>query len=492
MWQPAKDSEKRKRGRPSTRSPRKKANVKGRHGFVLRGQARDLVCALREYFELERENGGPLIDVNKVVERTAAALKISTATVTRIRREKEKKEKVASEEEEELESTPEPSNTVLDTPGKTRCYKKQVTDLDSFQQDAIRRHVYGYYGRKEYPTLRKLVTSLRDAELFSGSETSLRTIIHDIGFHFQKYSNRSILMERPDIVAWRCRYLRAIRQVDYESVVWLDETWVNAGHTLAKGWSDSSAEATMKAPLGKGGRIIVLHAGTSHGFVPNCFFMFRSRKTGDYHEELNAATFTEWFKNSLLENIRPNSVIVMDNAPYHSQINEKPPTMQWKKADMLAWVEKNVLQKNKDIILAQNTTKSELMELVSAYKPKPVHAIDDLARRNNHQVIRLPPYHAHLNPIESIWAQVKGYVARNNKKFTITEVERLTREGIQNVTSENWASVVRHTKDITEKQWKNEGLLDHNVEEMIISLGSESSSEEEESDSSLGVAPLPL
>ncbi|PSN46418.1 hypothetical protein C0J52_15375 [Blattella germanica] len=101
MSQPASSNEKRKRGRPRIHSPRKKKSVHGRNGFVLRGQVREYVCSLREYFELERENGGRILHVNEVVKRAAAALKISTAIVTRIWREKVKKEKEPWEEEEE-------------------------------------------------------------------------------------------------------------------------------------------------------------------------------------------------------------------------------------------------------------------------------------------------------------------------------------------------------------------------------------------------------
>ena len=116
---------------------------------------------------------------------------------------------------------------------------------------------------------------------------------------------------------------------------------------------------------------------------------------------MNTASFTKWFKESLLQNIPPNSVIVMDNASYHWEILEKSPTMQWRKADMQAWVEKNVLQKYNNVEFGQNATKPELMELVNAYKTKPLHVIDDdeLAKQHNHRVIRLPPYHAHFNPI---------------------------------------------------------------------------------------------
>lgn len=35
-----------------------------------------------------------------------------------------------------------------------------------------------------------------------------------------------------------------------------------------------------------------------------------------------------------------------------------------------------------------------------------------------------PPYYCELNPIELIWAQVKGHVARENSSLTIADVQR--------------------------------------------------------------------
>ena len=38
----------------------------------------------------------------------------------------------------------------------------------------------------------------------------------------------------------------------------------------------------------------------------------------DYHDNINYENFEEWFER-LLPNLEPNSVIVMDNASYHSK-----------------------------------------------------------------------------------------------------------------------------------------------------------------------------
>ena len=60
--------------------------------------------------------------------------------------------------------------------------------------------------------------------------------------------------------------------------------------------------------------------------------VFQSKKvTGDYHDEMTSEHFEEWFHDSLMPNIPANSLIVMDNAPYHCRRLEPVPTMSSRK-----------------------------------------------------------------------------------------------------------------------------------------------------------------
>jgi transposase len=83
-------------------------------------------------------------------------------------------------------------------------------------------------------------------------------------------------------------------------------------------------------------------------------------------------------------------------------------------------------------------TRAELLKRVLPirYDTK-AYELDQLANERGHQVIRLPPYHCHYNPIEMVWAQVKREVAKKNKTFTMAEVERLTNEELDRVTQED-------------------------------------------------------
>ena len=61
------------------------------------------------------------------------------------------------------------------------------------------------------------------------------------------------------------------------------------------------------------------------------------------------------------------------------------------------------------------------------------------------KVLRLPVAHSELNPIELIWAQIKGYVAVNNTTFKIKDVKKLAEEAFTKVTDRNWMRAVKHT-----------------------------------------------
>jgi len=57
--------------------------------------------------------------------------------------------------------------------------------------------------------------------------------------------------------------------------------------------------------------------------------------------------------------------------------------------------------------------KPELYKLVKLHRPKKEYQFDKLFKEAGHEVIRLPPYHSELNPIELCWAYEKIYVERN-------------------------------------------------------------------------------
>lgn len=86
-----------------------------------------------------------------------------------------------------------------------------------------------------------------------------------------------------------------------------------------------------------------------------------------------------------------------------------------------------------------------------------------MAKNAGHTVLRLPPYHCELNPIELAWAMVKTYVKQNNNTFKIDDVKNLLYTAIDRITSENWKNFIEHVK--TEENKMTE--VDRNMDEII-------------------------
>lgn len=117
-------------------------------------------------------------------------------------------------------------------------------------------------------------------------------------------------------------YFRRKKEIDAtnKNVVFLDETWVNKNHQKQKVWTDGTVKSTPNCKIGKGDRLIITHAGSKDGFVPNVLNIFCSN-TGqaDYHQDMNAEYFEKWFVEQLLVSLEEPSVIIIDNAKYHSR-----------------------------------------------------------------------------------------------------------------------------------------------------------------------------
>ena len=139
----------------------------------------------------------------------------------------------------------------------------------------------------------------------------LRLLLKDLGYKYKKLDDRQYYYEQ------RLSNLCKMRQnrIDKKPVVFLDETWANAhdGKDLASVEDDAVTGGTLggvRRPSGKGKRLIILGVGGEMGWIPNTTRIFQSKKdTGDYHDEMTGEHFEEWFREKLLPNIPPNSLI---------------------------------------------------------------------------------------------------------------------------------------------------------------------------------------
>ena len=104
-----------------------------------------------------------------------------------------------------------------------------------------------------------------------------------------------------------------------------------------------------------------MHIGSAPGFLPDGLLIFKSNKNYDYHQDINANCFENWFEN-ILQKLENNSVNVMDNAPYHSRKEEKLCNASWKKETIIEWL------KSKNIINDEGLLKTKLLNLMKKKK----------------------------------------------------------------------------------------------------------------------------
>ena len=399
------------------------------------------------------------------------------------------------------------------TPRKKRPRVGPVSLMcDDFMKDTIRSTVHSYFFDNKPPTVDKVMADVNkviadinkdrliEDELPQFRRTSFYKILREIGFEFVKRNQKSVVVDREDILLWRRDYLRTIRRYRQEGrkLYYLDETWVNEGHTVSKVWSDSTVKSKkhaflsglstgLKHPSGKGKRLILLHIGSEDGFVEGGCLLFESRKSGDYHEEMTGEVFREWFEN-ILPKLHPNSILVMDNAPYHSVKANRLPNRSWLKKDIIAWMESKEIRHEREMV------KDELLRLVKEannIRKYDTYVIDTLAQQSGFTILRLPPYHCILNPIEMIWSQVKGFVARNNTTFKLKDVKVLAESAMNQVSTEEWKNCIAHVMEEETKFWELDKLSDNVVDKLVINLGDDSNSDEEMESDMEGIQPLP-
>ena len=76
--------------------------------------------------------------------------------------------------------------------------------------------------------------------------------------------------------------------MEKKKVIYLDETWMHTHDSIARSWveKDEVNGGTLGGishRSGKGKRLIILHAGSEDGWIPNCKLVYQSlEEVGDY------------------------------------------------------------------------------------------------------------------------------------------------------------------------------------------------------------------
>ncbi|XP_049868104.1 uncharacterized protein LOC126375422 [Pectinophora gossypiella] len=434
----------------------------GKRGKVLRSDARDIVYNVIKYFQEEKnlERYHPFQYANA---RAAMATGLSVSTIVKI-----KKEGQLAEEKKTRIRTP--------SKGRRGLHNTRVP-IDNFDICAIGNIVNSIYDvRKEVPTLNKILASAKKDLNFKGSKTTLRRILKNkLGYRFKKCrQNRSILIEKDNIKAWRARYLRRIREndalgPDKKPVIYMDETWIHAHYTVSKCWQSSRDKGVRKNDS-PGQRWVIVHAGSENGFVSGAGLVFKAKcKTGDYHDEMDGQNFLKYLNEKLIPNLPPSCILVLDNASYHSMQLDKAPTTATRKDDVKKFM------KEHNITYREEWTKAELLTELKKQMPEKKYVVDELLKSHGHEVLRLPPYNCDLNPIEHIWNLLKQRVADKNVEQHENKIEQLTKDAISSITAEDWKKQINHIKRVEETYWTRDVTNETEIDDFIIRVGMDSS-----------------
>lgn len=409
-------------------------------GSPLTPEFKRAIVLLKDYFDRTKD------DVREQdcpgAERTAHALGLGIATVKRVMADSHR------------------SPDVLDRGESIRRGRPPRAIADALQT-ITRDYVRQANREGTHITLEMLAEHLER----EGSEHnfSLRTLGRTLdrwGFTFGKGTRSQHLKEKDHVVAARQRYLRqkrANRKGDevIRPEVYLDESYVNKNHSNDFIWYCDEDGPWVQKPTGKGERLIIIHAMTKSGWVPGTKLTFKStKKTGDYHGQMNHDLFTKWFTEQLLPNIPVHALIIMDNASYHNALSRhSAPTATCTKDRISSWLSKNGLPVRDDCL------KAELVEILEKLAPAPTYALDELAAEQGHEILRTPPYHPELQPIETCWAVVKNQIARKSK-FTMAHLLEQLDEAFESVTEETCSGLIKKVRKVEDKFWTEDVRLD--------------------------------
>lgn len=424
---------------------------------VYGAQAREIICKVYDFMKMEAQQGPILL--KQVQERVSQATGVKIRTLQLML--KQNRENNAA-------------GRSFVTPRKNmRKKQRQKTELDAFDQGVVRRTVNEFHRTHgQRPTLKSLLPVLKEKINFRGATWSLSRVVQKLGFKWKKScDNRKILIEKPDIRHKRILYLRAIQEYrqNKRPIIYNDESYIHSSHTTSHAWSSGETDG-LKKPLSKGNYAIIVHAGGEEGFVNDALLTFKSgQKSGDYHDAMNYKNYEKWLTEKLIPNLPMNSVVVIDNASYHNKQVNPAPTSSTKKADMMSWL------KERNINFGEKMLKPELYNLIKLHKDRnKTYKIDAILSEHGHSVLRLPPYHPDLNPIEMMWATIKNYVAKHNVSFKIDDCIQLVNDKVASITKDEWVSRCNHVKKIEADYRAQEPIIDNLCEQFIINLGEDS------------------
>uniref|UniRef100_U9UV59 Tc1-like transposase DDE domain-containing protein n=1 Tax=Rhizophagus irregularis (strain DAOM 181602 / DAOM 197198 / MUCL 43194) TaxID=747089 RepID=U9UV59_RHIID len=287
------------------------------------------------------------------------------------------------------------------------------------------------------------------------SKWKLLWVLYRLGYYFSQRDHRNILHKSPNNVAYRCHYLHFcfanLEASGHSSLVVIFGAIVvfrNGSSNKLYGCGRKRNDAEEWNDISD----IVKDANITPNQV-------------NYHGNFNAEIFEDLFSTLckiLYENYGPVS-IHMDGASYHKRRVETISSSNAKKQNLIDWLNAH------EISFSSDLKRPELLELVRINKEKVPFSCIKIAEQYEHEVSFTPPYHCELQPIEGVWAVVKGEVARSGSHPNLLSIRNTLLDAFKKkVTSQViiglWRRVLKNAKKYLESD-EDAQLIDDKLDE---------------------------
>jgi hypothetical protein len=197
----------------------------------------------------------------------------------------------------------------------------------------------------------------------------------------------------------------------------------------------------------------MLHAMTEHGWVDGAKVVFQAnRRTGDDHGQMNFENFRRWLVEQLLPHIPAASLLGMDQAPYPNVYLDGRfyPTTSSQKAEVQSWLQQHHPDASDDSLI-----KAERVALCRQWCPQPDDELDRIAVAAGQQMLRTPPYHPELQPIEACGGVVKNHCAAKCD-YTLAGLRSHLEEGFDKVTPETCRAAIADMRREEDRYWQED------------------------------------
>lgn len=182
------------------------------------------------------------------------------------------------------------------------------------------------------------------------------------------------------MIAKRAAYLREVRRIRADRLVFIDESWLTTVMHRSHAWVQRGEERIERRAMKWGKNLTLLGAIRLAGWV----------QTSTMFATTNSERFVKWLRRGLLPKLRVGDVLVMDNLAAH-------------------------------------------------HDPR----VRQSAAQHGVRVLYLPPYSPDLNPIESAWALQKQFV-RARAPTDSTVLRRVAQRARRRVTPRHCRNWFQH------------------------------------------------